>query len=80
LTNLSCIVEGQFPITISYNLRYNSKLRITFGNMALKSLDGVEVWNTANRKRKLNMVTFNAGDAETRPTKICRSVFLCDDL
>lgn len=76
LTTKNSIVEGQFPITISYNLKFNSRLRITFGDMALKSLDGVEVWNTRNRKRNANAAAL--GDHVATPAP--RSVFTSTDL
>ena len=45
------MLEGVFPVTLSYNLKGNT-MRIAFSGMVLKTLSGVVVWDTRNRKRK----------------------------
>jgi hypothetical protein len=81
LTTETGIVAAQFPITLSYNLRQGSKVRICFGDIALQSLDGREVWNTRNRKRKFNAAAAAAAAQDTvpLPKMPARSIF-CNEL
>jgi len=48
----SSSVEGQFPITMSYNTVRSQDMRISFTTIARKSVDGTLHWKTKPRSKK----------------------------
>ena len=73
----SSSVEGQFPITMSYNTVRSQDMRISFNTLALKGLDGTISWKTKPRSKKQQQL--EKEQAAMNPRKV-RALFLDDEL
>jgi hypothetical protein len=69
------ILEGIFPVTLSYNLKGNS-MRLTFSDLLFKTVDDAVVWDTRKRKRGVEQ----AQEQETKLAKKINPIFTCDSL
>ena len=76
-THGSCVTEGQFPITMSYNTVRSQDMRISFNTLALKGLDGTVSWKTKPRSKKQQQL--EKEEADLNPP-VVRSIFSYDEL
>ena len=67
------ILEGIFPVTLSYNLKGNT-MRLAFSAMRFKDLDDVVVWDTRDKKRNA-AAALTVEDAPPAPPKKMRAIF-----
>jgi len=69
------VMEGIFPVTLSYNLKGNS-MRLSFSGLVLKTIDDAVVWDTRNRKRGAAAAALPANDEVAElPAKKMRAAF-----
>jgi len=71
------VMEGIFPVTLSYNLKGNS-MRLAFRDLLFKTVDDAVVWDTRKRKRGVEQAQ-EQEQAEPVARRI-NPIFTCDSM
>ena len=71
-TEGSGIMEGIFPVTLSYNLKGNN-MRLAFSGLVLKTIDDYVVWDTRDKKRNAAGAALTVEDETPLPGRCALS-------